>query len=104
MDNINLLSEDTIAAISSGISGGIGIIRVSGPDALSVSDRIFKAKSGRKLSETPSHTINYGHIARGNSITDEVLVSVMRAPRTYTGEDVVEINSHGGMFVMQRIL
>ena len=104
MDNINLLSEDTIAAISSGISGGIGIIRVSGPEALSVSDRIFKAASGKSLSQLSSHTINYGHIVRNNTVTDEVLVSVMRAPRTYTGEDVVEINSHGGMFVMQKIL
>ena len=97
--------NDTIAAISTAMApSGIGIVRVSGPAAIAVADRLFTAKKGRTLAEAESHTIHYGHIAEGETLLDEVLVSVLRAPRTYTREDVVEIHCHGGMLVLQRVL
>lgn len=97
---------ETIAAISTGLSNsGISIIRVSGPEAFQVMDRIFRAKkSGKKLSEQKSHTIHYGWIIDEEEIVDEVLVSVMRAPHTYTAEDVAEINCHGGSLVTKKVL
>ena len=97
------MKKDTIAAISTGLTNsGIGIVRISGSGALRTADRIYKGK--RKLSEVPGHTIHYGHIQDGDEVLDEVLVMVMRAPRTFTGEDTVEINCHGGTFVVRRVL
>ncbi len=97
---------ETIAAISTGLSNsGISIIRVSGPDTFQVMDRIFRGKkAGKKLSEQKTHTIHYGFITDGEEIVDEVLVSVMRAPHTYTAEDVAEINCHGGSLVTKKVL
>jgi len=97
---------ETIAAISTGLSNsGISIIRVSGPETFQVMDRIFRGKkSGKKLSEQKTHTIHYGWITDGDEIVDEVLVSVMRAPHTYTAEDVAEINCHGGSLVTKKVL
>ncbi len=97
---------DTIAAISTGLSNsGISIIRVSGPETFQIMDRIFRAKkTGKKLSVQKSHTIHYGFITDGDEIVDEVLVSVMRAPHTYTAEDVAEINCHGGSLVTKKVL
>lgn len=97
---------DTIAAISTGLSNsGISIIRVSGPETFQVMDRIFRGKKfGKKLSEQKTHTIHYGWITDGEEIVDEVLVSVMRAPHTYTTEDVAEINCHGGSLVTKKVL
>lgn len=97
---------DTIAAISTGLSNsGISIIRVSGPETFHIMDCIFRGKkTGKKLSEQKSHTIHYGWITDGNEIVDEVLVSVMRAPHTYTAEDVAEINCHGGSLVTKKVL
>ncbi len=95
---------DTIAAISTALGeGGIAIIRVSGEDALEIVDNIFKGS--KKLSTVDSHTINYGKLfdEHGN-VVDEVLVSVMRSPKTYTKEDVVEINCHGGLIAAKRVL
>ena len=96
--------QDTIAAISTPVGeGGISIIRVSGDQALDVVSRIFK---GKDLHQVKSHTINYGHIidpASGETV-DEVMVSVMLAPKTYTKEDVVEINCHGGLLATNRAL
>ena len=98
-----MLNKETIAAISTGLSNsGIGIVRISGDDAFQIIDRIYKGK--KKLSEADSHTIHYGFIKDGGETVDEVLVSVMRAPRTFTGEDTVEINCHGGVYVVQRVL
>ena len=98
-----MLNRETIAAISTGMSNsGIGIVRISGDDAFQIIDRIYKGK--KKLSEADSHTIHYGFIKDGGETIDEVLVSVMRAPRTFTGEDTVEINCHGGVYVVQRVL
>lgn len=97
---------ETIAAISTGLSnGGISIIRVSGPDTFAVMDRIFSGKTPtKKLSEQKTHTIHYGYIKDGSEVVDEVLVSVMRAPHTYTAEDVAEINCHGGSLVTKKVL
>jgi tRNA modification GTPase len=96
--------NDTIAAISTAMGeGAISIVRLSGDEAIAIANKIFK---GKNLLNVESHTINYGHIMNpeDDSILDEVLVSVMRAPRTYTNEDVVEINCHGGIFITQKIL
>lgn len=98
--------NDTIAAICTGLTNsGIGKIRLSGSDAIAVADSIFKSPGGkRRLSEAKSHTIHYGYIYDGGTLIDEVLVLVMRAPNTYTREDVVEIDCHGGIIVMNRLL
>ncbi len=98
--------KDTIAAISTAVSeSGIGIIRISGKDAFSVIDRVYRAKGKKKvLSQEKSHTIHYGFIHDGEEIIDEVLVMLMRGPRSFTAEDTVEINCHGGVYAMKRIL
>lgn len=97
---------DTIAAISTGLSNsGISIIRVSGPETFEVMDKIFFAKNaGKKLSTQKTHTIHYGFIRDGEEVIDEVLVSVMHAPHTYTAEHVAEINCHGGSIVTKKVL
>ena len=97
---------DTIAAVSTPPgTGGIGIVRISGGDAVLVADRLFSANSGKRLSDMKSHSMAYGKITDGNGLVlDEVLVSVMRAPKTYTKEDIVEINCHGGHVVTKGIL
>ena len=94
--------NDTICAIatSQGV-GAIAIIRVSGDDSISIVNKIFK---GKDLTKVDSHTINYGHIIDNNEVIDEVLVSVMKSPRTFTVEDVVEINTHGGIAPTNRVL
>lgn len=98
--------ETTIAAISTAMSeSGIGIIRVSGPEALDIVSRIYRSKGGKKdINKVPTHTIHYGYIYDGEKLIDEVLVMVMRAPRTFTGEDTVEIDCHGGVYAMRRVL
>lgn len=98
--------ETTIAAISTAMSeSGIGIIRVSGPGALDIVSRIYRSKGGKKdINKVPTHTIYYGYIYDGEELIDEVLVMVMRAPRTFTGEDTVEIDCHGGVYAMRRVL
>lgn len=94
--------NDTIAAISTALGvGAISIIRVSGNDSLNIVNKVFK---GKDLTKVPSHTIHYGHIISGNEIIDEVLVSVMLSPKTFTTENIVEINSHGGIATTNRIL
>lgn len=99
------MKDSTIAAIATSLSNsGIAIIRVSGDEAVEIVNKIFVMPSGRNLSEVNSHTINYGHIVDGSDVIDEVLVSVMKAPHSYTGEDVVEINTHGGVLVTKKVL
>ncbi|WP_280771266.1 tRNA uridine-5-carboxymethylaminomethyl(34) synthesis GTPase MnmE [Salipaludibacillus daqingensis] len=96
---------DTIAAISTPMGeGAIGIVRVSGKDAIEVADRLYKGKM--TLSEVESHTINYGHIIEPSTgeVTEEVMVSVLKEPRTYTKENMVEINCHGGLTSVNRVL
>ena len=93
---------DTICAISTALGvGAISIIRVSGPEAISIVDSIFKEQD---LTKVKSHTINYGHIVYNKETIDEVLVSIFKAPKTYTTEDIVEINSHGGIATTKKIL
>ena len=97
------MKNETIAAISTGMTNsGIGIVRISGEDALEVTDRSYRGK--QKIYDAESHTIHYGHILDGEETIDEVLVMVMRAPRSFTGENTVEINCHGGTFVVKRVL
>jgi tRNA modification GTPase len=94
-----------MAAISTPMGeGGIGIVRLSGPDAVAVADRVFRSPRGVSLSSRKSHTIHYGHIVTARGVVDEVLVSLLRAPRTYTREDVVEIGCHGGMAATRAVL
>ena len=98
-----MYGKDTIAAISTGMSNsGIGIVRISGEDAFQIIDKIHKGK--KKLSEAPAYTIHHGFIMDGEETADEVLVSVMRAPKTFTGEDTVEIICHGGTLVVKKVL
>ena len=119
---IGLDEKDTIAAISTAVSeSGIGIIRISGPDALEIADKVYRSPGGKKhLKDVPTHTIHYGYIVepdssqepsssmkpdrQKNQVIDEVLISVMLAPKTYTAEDVVEINCHGGVLVVTKVL
>lgn len=100
------MKTDTIAAIATSMSdSGIGIIRISGNEAIKIADKIFSTKSGRKiLNSVESHTVHYGFIVDNENIIDEVMVSVFKAPRSYTTEDTVEINCHGGVLMMRRIL
>jgi len=97
--------EATIAAISTAVSNaGIGIVRMSGPEAFAIADSVYKGKKEKRLSGQKSHTIHYGYIVDGEYMIDEVLVMLMRGPHSYTGEDTVEINCHGGVYVVKRIL
>lgn len=97
---------DTIAAIATGMSsGGISIIRISGDEAIKIADSVYRSKNGKKkLIEQASHTVHYGYICDGELIVDEVIVVIMKGPHSYTREDVVEINCHGGMLVTRKIL
>ncbi len=110
------MKSDTIAAIATALSdSGIGIIRISGEEAIKIGDLVFRTKAGkRKIEKVESHTIHYGYIVKNevdyedenwkNSIIDEVMVVVMKQPNSYTTENTVEINCHGGVLVMQQIL
>ncbi|BCJ96954.1 tRNA modification GTPase MnmE [Anaerocolumna cellulosilytica] len=100
------MNSETIAAIATAVSNaGISIIRISGKDALPIIDKIYKPKIGsKKLSQVPSHTIHYGFIVDNDVEIDEVMVAVMKGPKSYTKEDVVEIDCHGGIIVTKKIL
>ena len=97
---------ETIAAVATAMSNsGIGIIRISGNEAIQIADKIFKSvKPDKRLLNVKSHTVHFGHIIDGDNIIDQVLVTVMKAPNTYTREDVVEINCHGGVVVLKKVL
>jgi len=98
---------DTIAAISTPMGeGAIAIVRLSGNQAFSIAERLFRSVSGKNISEEPSHTIHYGHIIdpKTNEVAEEVMMSIMRGPKTFTKEDVVEINCHGGLVSVNRVL
>jgi len=96
---------DTIAAISTPHGeGGIGIVRISGNNALEILGKIFKPKSKKNIEELKNFSINYGHLYDGKNLVDEVLVSIMKAPNTYTKEDIVEINCHGGFVITEKVL
>lgn len=99
------MKTDTIAAIATAVSNaGISIIRISGDEAFSIIDKIYRSKKGKKLSDCSSHTIHYGYIADSDMVIDEVMVLLMKSPHTYTKEDVVEIDCHGGIVVTKKIL
>ena len=99
------MRKDTIAAISTAMTNsGIGIVRISGEEAFDIIKKIYKGKNGKDLSKVKSHTIHYGYIMDGEETIDEVLVMIMKGPHSYTGEDTVEIDCHGGVFVVKKIL
>lgn len=99
------MKKDTIAAIATAMTNsGIGIIRISGELSFEIIDKIYRGKSKKRLSQQKSHTLHYGSIVDGEEIIDEVLVLLMRGPNSFTGEDVVEIDCHGGVYVIKRIL
>lgn len=97
---------DTIAAVATAMSAsGIGIVRISGDECMDVIYRIYRSKGGKKdIRKAASHTIHYGYICDGEEIIDEVLVMIMKAPRTFTGENTVEIDCHGGVYAMKKVL
>ena len=97
---------ETIAAIATALSdSGIGIVRISGDDAIEIGSRVYRSKNGcHSLKDYGSHTIHYGFIMDGDEILDEVMVAVMKAPNSYTKEDTVEINCHGGVLIVQKVL
>lgn len=100
-----MLDCSTIAAISTPLgTGGVGIIRISGEESIKIADSIFSAFSGKKLSESKGYRAHYGRIIDGKTAVDDAVCLVFRAPHSYTGEDVVEINCHGGVFLMKKIL
>ena len=99
------MKKDTIAAIATAMSSsGIGIVRISGEEAFNIIEKIYRGKKKKSLKEQNSHTIHYGYIVDGEETIDEVLVMLMRGPHSFTGEDVVEIDCHGGVYVVKKIL
>ena len=99
------MNQDTICAIATAQGGAIGSIRVSGPEAITITGRIFTpAKSGKLLSEQKPYTLTFGRIYNGEEMIDEVLVSLFRAPHSYTGEDRTEINCHGSSYILQQVM
>jgi tRNA modification GTPase len=103
---MTFLSDDTIAAAATAMgASGIGIIRMSGKDSMDIMAKIFRPKNKNKdMLKVRSHTIHYGHIYDGSELIDEVLVMVMKSPNTYTGEDTVEIDCHGGILALRKVL
>jgi len=102
---INMIQNDTIAAIATGMQhSGIGIIRISGMNAEEIADKIFRNTSEKRLSDYQSHTIHYGFIYDNDVLIDEVMLTIMRAPRSFTTENTIEINCHGGILILKKIL
>ena len=99
------MSTSTICAVSTASGGAIGVVRVSGPQAISITEHIFRAVNGKPLSERKSSSLTFGHIVDENDkVVDEVLVSLFRAPHSYTGEDATEISCHGSSYILQRVV
>lgn len=99
------MAEELIAAIATPMAaGGIGVVRISGEDALETAQKLFRAKSGKRLSEMKPYTAAYGHILLGGEPLDECIALVFHGPKSYTGEDVVEFSCHGGLLVMRKVL
>ena len=96
-----MLTQSTICAIATAQGGAIGIIRVSGPDSISIVDSIFRGR--RSLIDAPAYSLHYGSIVNADAIVDQVLLSLFRAPHSYTGEDSVEISAHGSPYILQTI-
>ena len=105
LDYRRLWMTETIAAISTAVApSGIAIVRISGDDAIEIADKIYFSKKEKKLSSQKGNTIHYGWIKDNGEIIDEVLVSVFKEPHSYTGEDSIEINCHGGVIAVNKIL
>ena len=99
------MSTHTICAVSTATGGAIGVVRVSGPQAIAATEHIFRAANGKPLSERKSSSLTFGHIVDENDkVVDEVLVSLFRAPHSYTGEDATEISCHGSSYILQRVV
>lgn len=99
------MSNNTIAAISTAQGeGGIGVIRISGPNAVSIADKVFESVSEKKLCEMKGYSAAFGHIKKDNEIIDECIATVFREPKSYTGEDVVELSCHGGLYITREVL
>ena len=99
------MSTSTICAVSTASGGAIGVVRVSGSQAVSVTEHIFRAVNGKPLSERKASSLTFGHIVdENNNVVDEVLVSLFRAPHSYTGEDATEISCHGSSYILQRVV
>jgi len=97
--------NDTIAAIATGVGeSGIGIVRISGKEALVIADKIFISRENKKPSSFKTYTTHYGWVAQGTRVTDEVILTIMRSPKSYTKEDIVEINCHGGIVALRQVL
>ena len=99
------MSTSTICAVSTASGGAIGVVRVSGSQAISITEQIFRAVNGKPLSERKASSLTFGHIVdENNNVVDEVLVSIFRAPHSYTGEDATEISCHGSSYILQRVV
>lgn len=99
------MEKETIAAIATGLTNaGIGIVRMSGEDVFRILKKMFRTKGGADVEQFKSHTVHYGYVTDGDEVIDEAIVIIMRKPRSYTGEDTVEIDCHGGVFVTRRVL
>lgn len=99
------MSTSTICAVSTASGGAIGVVRVSGTQAISITEHIFRAVNGKPLSERKASSLTFGHIVdENNNVVDEVLVSLFRAPHSYTGEDATEISCHGSSYILQRVV
>ena len=99
------MSTSTICAVSTASGGAIGVVRVSGSQAISITEHIFRAVNGKSLSERKASSLTFGHIVdENNNVVDEVLVSLFRAPHSYTGEDATEISCHGSSYILQRVV
>ena len=102
---MNMLNNTTICAIASSPgNGAIALLRLSGPQAFEITEKIFEPASQKKLSEQKPYTIHFGNIWDGDHIIDEVLVSIFKNPKSYTGEDLIEISCHGSEYIQQQIL
>lgn len=100
-----MLTEGTIIALSTAAgAAAIGVIRLSGPEAVSTTEQLFRARSKKRLQEQKSHTVHLGDIVDGEQLIDEVLVSVFKNPHSYTGEDVIEISCHGSRYIQEKII
>ena len=98
-------TNDTICAIATAPGGAIGTIRISGPEAIAITGRIFTPANGKPLAERPPYTLTFGQIRSSEgAIIDEVLVSLFRGPHSYTGEDSTEISCHGSSYILQQVM
>ena len=100
-----MLTEGTIIALSTAAgAAAIGVIRLSGPEAISTTEQLFLARSKKAIKDQKSHTVHLGDIVDGEQLIDEVLVSVFKNPNSYTGEDVIEISCHGSRYIQEKII